>query len=73
MVESSFLLTVEPHHFAKDLVKAGRYWHSCLSQHILVSHVCDVDIDDVCCGYWLSLAVAELPFPKAVRQAKQLL
>jgi hypothetical protein len=32
MVESSFLLTVEPHHFAKDLVKAGRYWRSCLSQ-----------------------------------------
>jgi hypothetical protein len=72
-VKSSIQLTDEQHRFAKELVEAGRYWHSCLFQLSLVSLVCDVDIEDVRCGYWLSLSVAELPFPKAGRQAKQLL
>ncbi len=72
-VKSSIQLTDEQHRFAKELVEAGRYWRSCLLQHSLVSHVCDVDIEDVRCGYWLALSVAELLFPKARRQAKQLL
>ncbi len=72
-VKSTILLADEQHRFAKEQVEAGRYWRSCLSQHMLVSHVCDVDIDDVRCGYLAFILNSGLPFPKAGRQAKQLL
>jgi len=35
--ESSILLTVEQHCFAKELVEVEHNWPSCLSQHILAS------------------------------------
>ena len=47
MVESSILLTHEQHRFTKELVQAGHYWRSCLSQHTLASHIYDLGIDHV--------------------------
>lgn len=70
--ESSILLTDEQRCFAKELVGAGHNWRSCLSQHILASHMCDLNIDDVRCGYLAFSRNSGLPLQQGKSQAEHL-